>query len=848
MAFHERGLGLSVDRFMRVLPHYYGVELHNFNPNSIVQAAIFVVVCEGYLGIAPHWELWLHFFRAWLNTKPAGTTGTRKALRASGCTLQPERWRYGIPLADQAKLQPLLKALERLRSRGLTTAMVVVAFHRRRVLSLMAWRQRLFEMTPRDEGCASLLTARSQGRRVAAVNRAHAEAYKERKDTEEARRRRKSLERDELEKHRRQQRHDGLLEEPSPSPSSMDSESDDDESEARRGPLDHLPNVREMAPRASARGPASPGGGGEGASGLAIARPGAEADVPEIRASEKRARAEEALDSGKGRPVPANTGAMPPSPPPPSSWTRDAVQKLLCPHSSQKHQAEAPALAPRKALKAALRRGAVSARADPKELVAQGEATEAATKQAGEEAPTPYEVGALELGEAEAPLIVEATKGEAEAPRTSEAEVTEAEASRASEAEVVDAGAPRTTEAEVAEARVPGTTEAEAAEAGLGAAKPTAQDMKTEVGQALEVADTEAASTAEQPALPSSEGSSALVWVQPEPCGWDSPRVLWQSRDDPEGEPLFALEDAGEGRRWGSLKQFCQLAERSLRIALSVVADDLPRVAQELEARSLGKSMFLRWERDVWDQLRQQKDLLANANELLAREGGFQGDRGLLGLEKEVTRVAEASVAVQAVLEAEIWEHNALQGTARTTCEALEGALHTGVKRALAVVSSHYAGIDLEAVSDGYIVADDDEKAKEEVIKLVEVAEAPGTALARLFEEEWIDDADKFDHMYLLFDDWFRGRHPREHFKAAAAADGTSGEPRARGPARPRGTAVQRERGARRGLGGDVAQAAERGARRGRGGGEAWAWARARRRGRPRAGEGAGGGGGTWLG
>ena len=39
---------------------------------------------------------------------------------------------------------------------------------------------------------------------------------------------------------------------------------------------------------------------------------------------------------------------------------------------------------------------------------------------------------------------------------------------------------------------------------------------------------------------------------------------------------------------------------------------------QELEARSLGKSMFLRQERDVWDQLRQQKDLLANANGLLS--------------------------------------------------------------------------------------------------------------------------------------------------------------------------------------------------------------------------------------
>jgi hypothetical protein len=33
--FHERGFGMPVSRFMRVLPHYYGVELHNFNPNSI---------------------------------------------------------------------------------------------------------------------------------------------------------------------------------------------------------------------------------------------------------------------------------------------------------------------------------------------------------------------------------------------------------------------------------------------------------------------------------------------------------------------------------------------------------------------------------------------------------------------------------------------------------------------------------------------------------------------------------------------------------------------------------------------------------------------------------------------
>jgi hypothetical protein len=35
VAFHERGLGVPPSRFMRAIPHYYGVELHHLTPNSI---------------------------------------------------------------------------------------------------------------------------------------------------------------------------------------------------------------------------------------------------------------------------------------------------------------------------------------------------------------------------------------------------------------------------------------------------------------------------------------------------------------------------------------------------------------------------------------------------------------------------------------------------------------------------------------------------------------------------------------------------------------------------------------------------------------------------------------------
>ncbi|XP_066374981.1 uncharacterized protein [Miscanthus floridulus] len=319
----------------------------------------------------------------------------------------------------------------------------------------------------------------------------------------------------------------------------------------------------------------------------------------------------------------------------------------------------------------------------------------------------PCEAGALKSGEAELPSIAEATEGEAEAPRTSDAEVVEAGASKA---EVADAEDPRTTETEVAEAGAPETTKAEVAEAGLGAAELVAQDAEMEAGQASvpplvqglppsqesarevevhsissddtsrgkEVVDTEVACTMEQPALTSGEGSSALV--------------------------------------------------------------------RELEARSLEKSMFLWREGDVWDQLWQQKDLHANANELLSAWSMEE-------LEEELTRVAgerdtfrsraeqeaASAKAIAKHMEAEQGAHLLTKGAlaeAVKVAEASWGALHTGVKCALAIVSSHYADINLKAVSDGYVMAEDDEKAEEGVMKRVEAAEAPGTALARLFEEE----------------------------------------------------------------------------------------------------------------
>jgi hypothetical protein len=65
---HERGFTTPASRFMQGMCYHYGVELHNFAPNAISQAATFIGVCKGLLGIPMNWDLWIHLFHAELHT------------------------------------------------------------------------------------------------------------------------------------------------------------------------------------------------------------------------------------------------------------------------------------------------------------------------------------------------------------------------------------------------------------------------------------------------------------------------------------------------------------------------------------------------------------------------------------------------------------------------------------------------------------------------------------------------------------------------------------------------------------------------------------------------------------
>jgi hypothetical protein len=56
--FLIRGLALPASPFFRSLFDFYSLNLTHLNPNFVLQIAMFVHLCEAFLGILPHFGLW----------------------------------------------------------------------------------------------------------------------------------------------------------------------------------------------------------------------------------------------------------------------------------------------------------------------------------------------------------------------------------------------------------------------------------------------------------------------------------------------------------------------------------------------------------------------------------------------------------------------------------------------------------------------------------------------------------------------------------------------------------------------------------------------------------------------
>jgi hypothetical protein len=85
MHFHERGLATPPHRFHLGLLHLYKIELQHLTPNGIQHIAGFIALCEGYLGIEPHLDLWKYFFAVDLQKRKGSGSDWLEVVMPMGC-------------------------------------------------------------------------------------------------------------------------------------------------------------------------------------------------------------------------------------------------------------------------------------------------------------------------------------------------------------------------------------------------------------------------------------------------------------------------------------------------------------------------------------------------------------------------------------------------------------------------------------------------------------------------------------------------------------------------------------------------------------------------------------------
>ena len=99
--FFYRGFSLLTSRFSRGLLHWYRIELFNFNPNSILHISSFIHLCEAFLGVRPHFNL----FRFLFSLKATQKGGQISVVGGAGLQLyQGRSAKYlGLPLKTSLK-------------------------------------------------------------------------------------------------------------------------------------------------------------------------------------------------------------------------------------------------------------------------------------------------------------------------------------------------------------------------------------------------------------------------------------------------------------------------------------------------------------------------------------------------------------------------------------------------------------------------------------------------------------------------------------------------------------------------------------------------------------------------
>jgi hypothetical protein len=70
--FHSFGFGVPPHPLLQWLLYYYELRLHDLTPEEILHLSVFIMLCEGFVGVPAHYELWRSFFRV-VRSVPGGS-------------------------------------------------------------------------------------------------------------------------------------------------------------------------------------------------------------------------------------------------------------------------------------------------------------------------------------------------------------------------------------------------------------------------------------------------------------------------------------------------------------------------------------------------------------------------------------------------------------------------------------------------------------------------------------------------------------------------------------------------------------------------------------------------------
>ena len=174
--FIPRGVSFPLHPFFAALLCALGVQLHDLTPNSVQHVACFIVLCECYLGIAPHWTLFKRIFRMkaqpskenphqiggcniqvkepnsylsmgflesvigwkykWFYAKDTENKSNEPLVNLEARVVQRASWRGVLTLEEISQTDDYLHRIEELKNAGLTGVQLSSIFLKRRVQPL----------------------------------------------------------------------------------------------------------------------------------------------------------------------------------------------------------------------------------------------------------------------------------------------------------------------------------------------------------------------------------------------------------------------------------------------------------------------------------------------------------------------------------------------------------------------------------------------------------------------------------------------------------------------------------------------------------------------------------------